>query len=556
MDSAEAIASPLKKERLRLQQDGWLIYEQKNLTEPWQVAHHLIADGAIIELLSDDASCAPHAADLLKFAATSDMRKQVLQSLRRVVGEPIVSKVDWPILFERLRDSWQGWVGKIALSGLIEGSRLIEWLTNMQFTTNDLTVHADVRSAIRRTLRDVAQAQRKLTDIERDWVTATFHSASDVTEQGFILSHWLRADQKNENLSALARSWLALNGGTRYAGYVYAAWLESGGDIEVARPMFDNWLTKNNTRHDAVNPIVAWLDATSDVTSESIVDAVRYWIAGKARAQSMGASYLYRAWLKQGGEVGMIRKQLTTWMNLYSVSYSAQYVFNAWLERIHDDQINHSILDCPSIPVELDVVVRIWLENEEHWTKFAACFVYSNWLNAKGEVDLVREPIIRWLASRDAETTELFATDFDAGRRVLTSWLQASREPDIVDAHVDAWLKCSNNGLREEARVIFVGWLAAGGAPEFIREPLKAWLKNIPFSSQTEQVLSAWLANGGAVDDVESYVSRRTVEMPVATLRQTDFLIGRWRDAGGQRTVVEMAVIKRAKRLASSPDSY
>ena len=252
----------------------------------------------------------------------------------------------------------------------------------------------------------------------------------------------------------------------------------------------------------------------------------------------------------------MILNESRAWLSLNATSFVAQFVFNAWLERIHDEQRESGISVQTAIPVELTSVVRAWLVDERHWTQFDAHFAYASWLRAGGEVALVRNPIAQWLASRDTPTSSAFATDFDAGRRVLTSWLQSSREPDIVKVHVDAWLKWSDNGLREEARFVFVSWLAAGGAPSSVREPLLAWLAKVQFTIKTEQLLGAWLEHGGAVSDVEPYVLRWIAEIPVANLTETDYLIGRWRTAGGAREVVDTALVKRAHHFSVSPDVY
>ena len=44
--------------------------------------------------------------------------------------------------------------------------------------------------------------------------------------------------------------------------------------------------------------------------------------------------------------------------------------------------------------------------------------------------------------------------------------------------------------------------------------------------------------------------------MPVANLEETDYLVLRWRKAGGERVVVETAVAERAKHFSVSPDVY
>jgi hypothetical protein len=550
MSRAELLVAGLQAEKDRLLGDGWMIYADTE-PDPWEIAHHLIVDVVIAEALSNLADRIRLVDDLLDFANQVQSQPQLLDNLQRIRTDDAVRKIDWANRFLRERATWSPYVSEIARTELVPLSKAIGWMIEMGFEKSLLASDASARAVIGKSLLNDARAEkRQLTPTEHDWLTATFESTTDVFEQALILSRWLRTANVNDETKANAAAWLTAHGGTQNAGFVYAAYLTAGGSSEVARKMFSVWFNANNIRHDALIPIVAWINSAADTSSVEIREAVTRWIEARNRALSTKAQFLYRAWLKNKGAVALVHTKMCDWLDKFRGKFEAQNVFNAWLEH-------HLAANRPpaSLDDALKESVKHWMYDRSNHGRFDAHYTYASWLKAGDYPGIAKEPLATWMQCKTDKDT-FFVTDFDAGRSVLTAWIQATNDTEHVQDGVSLWLDFGDNSKHIEALYVIDSWLNANGSTDFICNWLTSWLEIHGKRNDAEQLMSRWLKRRGAVGSIESHVLTWLAEHQDDGDNKSDFLISRWRNAGGSPLVVESAISRRSLRYGISNADY
>ena len=175
---------------------------------------------------------------------------------------------------------------------------------------------------------------------------------------------------------------------------------------------------------------------------------------------------------------------------------------------------------------ELELVrepIRRWLA--DHATAPNASFVYKAWLDARGDRELVREPISAWLGEH--------ATARDA-QFVYKAWLDAGGKRELVREPMSRWL--AEHATAREASFVYTGWLDAGGERDLVRDPISRWLAERATAREARFVYKAWLDAGGERELAREPMSRWLAEH--ATAREASFVYGGWLDAGGERDLV------------------
>ncbi|MCX9086842.1 MAG: hypothetical protein OIN90_04695, partial [Candidatus Methanoperedens sp.] len=83
----------------------------------------------------------------------------------------------------------------------------------------------------------------------------------------------------------------------------------------------------------------------------------------------------------------------------------------------------------------------------------------------KGELELVREPIIIWLEKN---------WDGDKANFVYKAWLDAGGDTEMVHKSIEVWLR--KHGEDVEAEFVYSAWFKAGGASSVIKSSAIRWL--------------------------------------------------------------------------------
>ena len=300
----------------QLHKDGWLVYSPSSAAENWSCAHDLIADGAIIDALSEPTMRDSEAATLLRVALKHSSHISTLRALARVANDASIGRVAWRALFAKDPPAWLPHSGVIAHSGLIQSSELIEWLETIGKSRTELAADALVGSALVSALRDSDLTLPEVRKAWDPWIVATFSNVSNVVESSRLLATWLGVTHSVEVFRDQVVAWLASHGDTRPAGRVYVAWLRAKGAKDVAKSLFDQWLHKHNNETFAYLSIRAWLDTDGD--TDVALDAVIRWLASKLRSESLEARFLYRAWLRAGGDPEVVRAKIVGWLALHA----------------------------------------------------------------------------------------------------------------------------------------------------------------------------------------------------------------------------------------------
>jgi hypothetical protein len=122
-----------------------------------------------------------------------------------------------------------------------------------------------------------------------------------------------------------------------------------------------------------------------------------------------------------------------------------------------------SLLKWRTPPNDASPYLVSWLA--ENSTAIKASFVYKAWLDAKGEVDAVREKLLLWLAEHGTTAEAQF---------VYNSWLDAKGEVDAVREKLLLWV--AEHGTTPEAQFVYNSWLKSGQPLEPIKTACEAWL--------------------------------------------------------------------------------
>ena len=141
-----------------------------------------------------------------------------------------------------------------------------------------------------------------------------------------------------------------------------------------------------------------------------------------------------------------------------------------------------------------------WLKIEQHAISADAEFVFKSWLDAGGEISLVKDAVLAWLK------IERHGTSADASF-VFKSWLDAGGEISLVKDAVLAWLKIEQHATSARAQFVFNSWLNAGGEIALVKDAVLAWLKieQHATSAEAQFVFKSWLDNKGPLHDIDAY---------------------------------------------------
>ncbi len=535
--------------------DGWLIYALGAGNESWQIAHDLIADGAIIDALSGGTTANYHAQEILKFACSSESRLQCIRTLNRVADDPCVASVDWPSLFKARATEWLPFLYDIARGSLVPKEHMLAMMESMGVVIGHLNANLEIRRILGLIVRDAAYQHRPISDTEILWLERGVE-VSPPAEIAFVTSYWLRTDSSTRASDA-AIAFLRNHPTFRQCSYVYAGWLNSGRPWSAISALLNQWLVRYNTTPEAVFPIAAWLDylqgqniliGSEDWFSEnlSIGNVVDRWLAAEARYKSSPAGLLYRAWIGATRDVETFEKKTISWLELHQGQNGTAYVLGALLVQGYP-------------PDKLSGYMDAWVAKPANVTHRRACYLYGNWLRAGGSPTPIRNGMLTWLATKRPVDQMSFAATLDGGRMVLTTWLEKIGECDAVEPFVVQWLGYGQQHLEDNALYVFLSWLKAKGDQKVIRAQLVEWLKRPPGGTFIEQesVLSAWLKSAGMNrDDAEPFVQCWCDDMQNAATDRADFLVGNWRNVGGSADVVRNAIGQRAKFLKISTEFY
>ncbi|OOG79449.1 hypothetical protein B0E41_24035 [Hydrogenophaga sp. A37] len=536
--------------------DGWVIYSPGADSESWQVAHDLIADGAFVDALSGATTANHRANEVLKFAHENQSCVQCIRALNRVADEPCIASVDWPSLFTAKASEWLPFLYEIARGPLVPKEHMLAMMQSMGVGMNHLNESQQIRRTLGLIVRDAAFRSRPISEAETQWVEKLVQLSAE-TEAASLISNWLRSDNCSIRANDAAIALLREHSTLEQAGHLYSGWLSSGRPLHAVSAQLNTWLVHYNSTPNAIFPIVAWLKylkgnnvlTNSDdyfAEDSSIGSVVHRWLVAEVRYKSAAAGRLYVAWINAMHDFKTFEKKTMIWLLLHREQFVAKYVFVALLWHGYP-------------PEKVSEHLEAWLAKPANVTDWAARIVYANWLRAGGSPSLVREPMLKWLATKGPVDQTPFAATLEGGKMVLTAWLEWIGECDSVEPFVVQLLGSNQQHLDDKAHFVFLSWLTAGGDHRVIKEQLIEWLRRPPGTMfvEQEQVLSAWLKSAGMnYDDAEPFVRRWCDDMPNAGLDRADFLVAHWRNVGGAAEVVLNAIEQRAKICGMPTDLY
>ena len=243
---------------------------------------------------------------------------------------------------------------------------------------------------------------------------------------------------------------------------------------------------------------------------------------------------------------GITTGNVSTFLKVNATDLDTQFVYKAWLDAKGDIELVRDY-------------VKAWLIVNGITLK--ARFVYQAWLDAKGDIELVQGHIKAWLrvnaitpeanfvyrAWLDAKgDIELIYEHLKAWLKVneaaldtqfvYKAWLDAKGDIELVREHLEAWLKVNDTTL--DAQFVYKAWLDAKGDIELVRDYIKAWLRVNGTALKARFVYQAWLDASGDIELVRDYL-KAWLKVNATNLK-ADFVYKAWLDAGG-----EFAVIKR-----------
>jgi len=177
--------------------------------------------------------------------------------------------------------------------------------------------------------------------------------------------------------------------------------------------------------------------------------------------------------------------------------------------RFHDDVIERlhaapgaldshylivSLLKWGTQPPDVLPHLALWLAGNS--TAAKASFVYAAWLDAKGEVEAVREKLLLWVAAHGSTQDAQF---------VYKAWLDAKGEVEAVREKLLLWV--ATHGTTHEASHVYAAWLDAKGEVEAVREKLLLWVAAHGTTQDARFVYKAWLDAKGEVESVLDQIS-------------------------------------------------
>ncbi|MCC5994825.1 MAG: hypothetical protein JJU18_00455 [Oceanicaulis sp.] len=226
---------------------------------------------------------------------------------------------------------------------------------------------------------------------------------------------------------------------------------------------------------------------------------------------AVDSHYLIVSLLKWGTPPHEVLPYLEPWLACNDSESKGSFVYRSWLDAEGDvDAVREPVL--------------AWIA--EHATAPEAQFVYKGWLDAEGGVDAVYEPVLAWIAEH-ATTPE--------ARFVYTSWLNAKGGVDAVRDSLLNWL--AEHGARLEASHVYTSWLGAKGGVDAVRDNLLNWLAEHGARLEARFVYKGWLDAEGDVDAVLEHLLDWIVEHGATP--EASHVYASWLDAGGPFGLVQ-----------------
>ncbi len=234
------------------------------------------------------------------------------------------------------------------------------------------------------------------------------------------------------------------------------------------------------------------------------------WI--RSRPSLFQTHYLVVAWLQSG--LGPFEVEVTTkrWLISWKVSFHASFVYSAWLDAKGELEVVHE-------------PIKDWLGHENNRLIPDARFVYRAWLDAKGELDVVQEPIKDWLGQKNNRL-------IPEAQFVYKAWLDAKGELELVQEPIKDWLGHENNRLIPDASFVYKAWLNAKGELEVVQERIKDWLghENNRLIPEAQFVYKAWLDAKGELDVVRKPIKDWLGHENNRLIPEAQFVYGGWLD--------------------------
>ncbi|MFN7611718.1 MAG: hypothetical protein ACK5QX_12420, partial [bacterium] len=205
---------------------------------------------------------------------------------------------------------------------------------------------------------------------------------------------------------------------------------------------------------------------------------------------------------------------LLNWLHQNDIAQKASFVYKNWLEAKGE------------IAVVREPILG-WLKR--YGATPEAQFVYKAWLDAKGEIAVVREPILGWLERYGATPEAKF---------VYGSWFNAKL--DIADVRTTflGWLK-QHSSTAEASWFFYRRWLEETGDAEAVCAPIRDWLKVYQTSSGASHVYQSWLNASGEHEVVRDHLLA-WIEVN-SSLEDPTYVLCAWLEAGGSLGLIKSA---------------
>ncbi len=494
----------------RLVMDGWIEQEAE---EPgtWAVIHDVLADQILISYLRRISKIQQaFVEDLFNFAISFGQLHSALIALRRIAGSSELGSIDWKTLLDaQFAVAPQAWkhVRDVVLYWpslrLDDISSFLErhpdvWEGADETTEFQLGLGWHLKTAVKSALPG---QHHKLNTALLIRLKSIVRLASKIN---YVLTWSLRYAPGEFQEAALA--WIAAHPLRFQTHYLLVACLDTGTLPDLLAAQVLAW--SNAFEQDAHFCFVAsaWLRAGGD--HGVIRDSIGKWL--EQHKTSLEAEFVYKAWLDATGECDFVRASLAQWLEQHQTSLEAEFVYKAWLDSKGDCEFIRAPiaqwLEQHKTSEEARFVYYAWLGStgecdfvrapiakwlEQHKTSLEAEFVYYAWLGAAGECDFVRAPISQWLEQHKTSLEASF---------VYQAWLDSKGDCDFVRASIAQWLE--QHKTSEEARFVYYAWLGSTGECDFVRAPIAKWLEQHKSSSDASFVCKAWLAAGGDFETV------------------------------------------------------
>src|SRR5471032_1850592 len=189
------------------------------------------------------------------------------------------------------------------------------------------------------------------------------------------------------------------------------------------------------------------------------------------------------------------------------MSQIAQILSTSFFERVGADAVFAPSFDdllASGEPELMRGAVCRWLARGN---RAGARDVYQTWLKAGGEPELIRESLLGWLAdnaatsnsaSSNAASSNAASSNATAEEAsfVYSAWLEAGGEAQLVRDALGAWFEL--HGERPAAGFLYRAWLSAGGELQVFSGRICDWLAaHTNDEGEAHNLYCAWLDNGG-----------------------------------------------------------